>query len=137
MSDTLSTIFIDSRKAAKIANFDVFGILDLLEVSYQDDSNVSLKIKSLLCMKEEWSPCINYSDKIQMTEDEMIRYLKNDRHVSGIIWIPIKNTYNEVLSLLNSKKIRSIVINEELSQQVHSADIKNVNSILQDLGKSI
>ena len=136
MDLTVGTIFIDSRKAAKIAKSDLFQIIDLLEIVEVGD-NISLKIKSLMNSKDEWIPCHNYSEKIIVSKDELCRYVKNERFVSGSVWVPVDNNYAKIVELLNEKKIRSIDFNKDLSYEIYSSDIKNINSILEPLGKII
>lgn len=130
----LGTIFIDSRQASKFNN-STRGVIDFLEVVEETDSSITLKLKTVFSLMEEWVPCRNWSESVNIEKKELAKYIKQERFVSGAVWVPLINNYSDLVEMLNENKMSSIDIDKELSSQIYESDISNVNAILSKIGK--
>ena len=130
----LGTIFIDSRQAAKFNN-STRGVIDFLEVVEENDSSLTLKLKTVFSILDEWIPCRNWSSSIVLEKDNLASYIKQERFVSGAVWVPLQNKYADLLDMLNENKLSSLDVNKELSSQIYESDFSSVNAILSKIGK--
>ena len=138
----LGTLFVDARNLSKIANED-HKFLDMLEITEETDSYITLRMKSVVKLSEGWAPVHNWSESIKVSElgpDNDIkfglsRYLKNDRYVSGAVWVPITENVVEFMDLLQEDKEKDFNIQKELATYLYESNVSNINLMLEPLGK--
>jgi hypothetical protein len=120
MTIDVGTILIDSRHAVKIAKSHMFGVLDFLEVIDTSEADVTLKMRSVICLNEEWVTCHNWSEAILLKKEDVSSYIKNDKFISGAIWLPIENNSTDLVGILNERNIKSIGFNKQLLNEIYS-----------------
>jgi hypothetical protein len=130
----IGSLFIDIRQAIKFKDTSV-GAIDFLELVEETNDHYLFKLKTAFSLREEWAPGHNWSEKITINKKDLPKYIKQDRFVSGSVWIPIQNNFVEAIELLNEKRMSSIEINKQLSSQIYESNFSNVNEMLGRLGK--
>jgi len=127
-------LFIDSRMASKLKG-STRGVIDFLEVIEETSNNVTLKPKTAIATNSEWINCRTWSESITVKKEDFFLYLKNDQTVSGAVWLPVKNKYEEILSMLTEDRISGLELDKDLSYLMYSETMSPVKEILSKLAK--
>ena len=130
-------LFLDARQLAKLSNVKDFALLDIYEVVNDESETITLKLKTVTLQEEDWNTCHNFSESVSLLVEELPRMLKNDRFISGAIWVPIEEKYTELLRLLNEGRWKEISFDRDLIQKIYVNDLTNINNILDKFGRMV